>query len=46
MFDPERFITQSDATVLAGSGAAAVCEIVASAIADPASIVAVRRVSN
>jgi predicted metal-dependent enzyme (double-stranded beta helix superfamily) len=40
MFDPERFVAECDAAVLAGGGAAAVYELVASAIADPAAIVA------
>ena len=40
MFDPERFVAECDATIATGGGAAAVCELLAAALADPAAIVA------
>ncbi len=40
MFDPQRFITECDAAILAGQGSAAIRGLLAAAIADPAAIVA------
>jgi hypothetical protein len=40
MFDPERFVAQCEAAVVAGGGAAAAYELVASAVADPPAIIA------
>src|SRR5262249_9097240 len=40
MFNPEHFVAQCDATVLRGSGAAEIYELLASAVTDPAAILA------
>ena len=40
MFDPEHFVAQCDAAILAGGGAVEVYELLASAVADPAAICA------
>ena len=40
MFDPERFVAQCDAAVLAGGGTAKVYELLAPVVADPSAIVA------
>src|SRR5262245_52210244 len=40
MFDPEHFVVQCDAAVLAGGGAAEVYDLMKSAVADPSTIFA------
>jgi len=40
MFDPEHFVAQCDAAVLAGGGAAEVCELLAPVVANSAAIIA------